>query len=214
MKDILQANTNMAGELRDQLARDTTLALNLVASPGAGKTSLLERTVAALKDEYTIGVVEGDLVTSIDAERIAQHGVPAIQINTEGGCHLEAHQVVEAFAKLPDAQLDLLLIENVGNLVCPTEFDLGEDHKVVVVSLTEGDDKPLKYPGSFTSAGAAVINKIDLAPYLPASVETLRDNVLKINPNLAVFEVSCTTSEGLDAWLAWLRAQIAEKRQG
>jgi hydrogenase nickel incorporation protein HypB len=211
MKDILQANINVAGQLRDRFARTGALALNLIASPGAGKTSLLERTVAALKDEYAIGVVEGDLATSIDAERIARQGVPAVQINTDGGCHLEARQVRAALGKLP-ARLDLLVVENVGNLVCPTEFDLGEDLKVVIVSLTEGDDKPLKYPGAFNTAGAMVINKMDLAPYLPASAETLRANALTINPNLEVFEVSCTTGEGLDAWLDWVRARLVAKR--
>ncbi len=213
MKDILQANVGVAGALRARFAAGGTLALNLIASPGAGKTSLLEHTVAALKDTFAVGVVEGDLATSLDAERIARQGVPAVQINTDGGCHLEAHQVEEALGRLPDA-LDLLVVENVGNLVCPTSFDLGEDLKVVIVSLTEGDDKPLKYPGAFTTAGAFVINKIDLAPYLPARAETLRANALKINPDLPVFEVSCTTGAGVDAWLDWLRAQIAAKRAG
>ncbi|MCZ7542105.1 MAG: hydrogenase nickel incorporation protein HypB [Anaerolineae bacterium] len=173
---------------------------------------MLEHTVAALKDDFAVGVVEGDLATSLDADRIARHGVPAVQINTDGGCHLEARQVAEVIGALPDA-LDLLVVENVGNLVCPTSFDLGEDLKVVIVSLTEGDDKPLKYPGAFTTAGAFVINKIDLAPYLPASVATLRANALTINPNLVVFELSCTSGAGLDGWLGWLRARIADKRR-
>lgn len=212
MKDILQANVNVADAIRARFEYDGTLALNLIASPGAGKTSLLERTVAALKNEMVVGVIEGDLVTSLDAERIAQHEVPAVQINTTSGCHLEAHQVQDALSQLPDEPFDLVVIENVGNLVCPTEFDLGEDVKVVVVSLTEGDDKPLKYPGAFTVATAAVINKIDLAPYLPASIETLHENVLRINPNLAVFETSCTTGEGVEEWLDWVRARRAEKK--
>jgi hydrogenase nickel incorporation protein HypB len=213
MKNILEANVGVAGQLRARFAAEGTLVLNLVASPGAGKTSLLELTVAALKETFAVGVVEGDLATSLDAERIARHGVPAVQINTDGGCHLEAHQIEAALARLPGA-LDLLVVENVGNLVCPTNFDLGEDLKVVIVSLTEGDDKPLKYPGAFTTAGAFVINKIDLAPYLPANVETLRANALTVSPNLPVFEVSCTTGVGVDAWLDWVRARIAEKRAG
>ncbi|MBN1285669.1 MAG: hydrogenase nickel incorporation protein HypB [Anaerolineae bacterium] len=212
MKDILQANIDVADQIRARFAYDRTLALNLIASPGAGKTSLLERTVATLKDEFTIGVVEGDLVTSLDADRIARHGVPAVQINTTSGCHLEAHQVQGALAQLPDTPFDLVLIENVGNLVCPTGFDLGEDAKVVIVSLTEGDDKPLKYPGAFTVATAAVINKIDLAPYLPASAAILRKNALSTNPNLVVFETSCTTGAGIDAWLDWVRAGCAAKK--
>ena len=212
MKDLLQANVGVAAQLRAHFAEEGTLVLNLIASPGAGKTSLLEQTVAALKGEFAVGVVEGDLATSLDAERIARHGVPAVQINTDGGCHLEVQQVVDALDRLSAGRLDLVLVENVGNLVCPTSFDLGEDLKVVVVSLTEGDDKPLKYPGAFTSAGAFVINKIDLAPYLPARIEALRANALTINPNLTVFEVSCTTGAGIDAWLGWLRAQAQAKR--
>ena len=212
MQDILQANTGVAGALRARFAADGTLVLNLIASPGAGKTSLLEHTVAALKGEFALGVVEGDLATALDAERIARHGVPAVQINTDGGCHLEAQQVEAALRRLPEGRLDLLAVENVGNLVCPTGFDLGEDLKIVIVSLTEGDDKPLKYPGAFTTAGALVINKIDLAPYLPASVEALRANALTINPNLSVFEVSCTSGAGLESWIAWVRAQIGEKQ--
>jgi hydrogenase nickel incorporation protein HypB len=214
MRDILEANVGVAGQLRARFAKDRTLVLNLIASPGAGKTSLLEHTVAALKGEFAVGVVEGDIATSLDVERIARHGVPAVQINTDGGCHLEARQVREALGGLPEGRLDLLLVENVGNLICPTEFDLGEDLKVVLVSLTEGDDKPLKYPGAFTTAGGFVINKIDLAPYLPASATELRANALTINPDLAVFELSCTTGEGLEAWLGWVRALLARKRAG
>ncbi|NDJ61377.1 MAG: hydrogenase nickel incorporation protein HypB [Chloroflexi bacterium] len=211
MKDILQTNNSVAGTIRTRYDSEGVLVLNFVSSPGAGKTTLLERTVAGLKNDMKIGVVEGDLSTSLDAERIAQHGIPVIQINTDGGCHLEAWQVNSALAELPDEHFDMLIIENVGNLVCPTNFDLGEDKKVLVMSLTEGDDKPLKYPGSFTAVEAVVINKIDLAPYLPAKVETMRENALSINPHLKIFEVSCTSGEGLDAWFQWVRDLRAAK---
>ena len=213
MAGILQANMNVAHQLRARLDELGVLALNLIASPGAGKTTLLERTIALLKGECRLAVVEGDLATSLDAERIAAQGVPAAQINTEGGCHLEARQVQTALRELPLEEIDLLVVENVGNLVCPTGFDLGEDFKVVIVSLTEGDDKPLKYPAAFTTAHAFIINKIDLAPYLPASAAAMKANALKINPDLAVFELSCLTGAGMEGWLAWLRQRLEEKRR-
>lgn len=213
LKDIMQANKDVAADIRDLYQQQGTLVLNVVASPGAGKTSLLEKTLAGLKTEYSIGVIEGDPSTSLDAERIAQHEIPVIQINTEGGCHLEAWQIQAAINEFDRNQFDIMIIENVGNLVCPTNFDLGEDKKVLVISLTEGDDKPLKYPGSFTAVDAIVINKIDLAPYLPASVDVMRQNALNINPNLAVFEVSCTSGEGLDTWFDWLRTLRAERKR-
>lgn len=213
LKDIMQANKDVAADIRDLYQQQGTLVLNVVASPGAGKTSLLEKTLASLKTEHSIGVIEGDPSTSLDAERIAQHEIPVIQINTEGGCHLEAWQIQAAINEFDRNQFDIMIIENVGNLVCPTNFDLGEDKKVLVISLTEGDDKPLKYPGSFTAVDAIVINKIDLAPYLPASVDVMRQNALNINPNLAVFEVSCTSGEGLDTWFDWLRTLRAERKR-
>ncbi len=213
MKDIMKANKDVAADIRKRYDEQGTLVLNVVASPGAGKTSLLERTLGDLKEAFSMAVIEGDPSTSLDAERIAQHNVPVIQINTEGGCHLEAWQVQSAITALGQQAFDILIIENVGNLVCPTNFDLGEDKKVLVISLTEGDDKPLKYPGSFTAVEAVVINKIDLAPYLPANVDVLRENMLSINPNLAVFEVSCTSGEGLDQWYEWLRMLRAERKK-
>lgn len=212
MKDIMQANKDVAADIRTRYEQQGTLVLNVVASPGAGKTSLLERTLAGLKEEFAIGVIEGDPSTSLDAERIAKHNVPVVQINTEGGCHLEAWQIQGAIEGFDSDAFDILIIENVGNLVCPTNFDLGEDKKVLVISLTEGDDKPLKYPGSFTAVEAVVINKVDLAPYLPASVDKLRENMLSINPNLDVFEVSCTSGEGLEHWFDWLRTLRAERK--
>ncbi len=208
--DILEANNLIADEIRERVAKEGTLSLNLMASPGAGKTSLIERSVEALGEKIRIGVIEGDLTTSLDAERIANYGVPVVQLNTGTICHLEARMIKSALESLP--QLDLLFIENVGNLICPTGFDLGEDAKVVIVSLPEGDDKPLKYPGIFRESKAVVINKIDLQPYLKAQVGTLREAALGINPGLDVFEISCETREGLSSWYDWVRAQLAVKR--
>lgn len=212
LADITGANAILANALREELARRGIFTLNIIASPGAGKTALIERTVAGLSGQFRIAVIEGDLTTSLDAERIVAAGAPAVQINTGGGCHLEARMIRMALDQLSLDDVDILIIENVGNLVCPTGWDLGEDAKVVVASLPEGDDKPLKYPSAFATAQVAVINKIDLAPYLPSKVEVLRQNALRINGDLAVFAVSCVTGEGLDAWLDWLRAQVASKR--
>lgn len=212
LAEITQANTMLANALRKELARHGILALNLIASPGAGKTTLIERTVSALSDELRFAVIEGDLTTSLDAERIVAAGAPAVQINTGGGCHLEARMIHSALDQLSLDGVDVLIIENIGNLICPTGWDLGEDAKVVVASLPEGDDKPLKYPGAFATAQALVINKVDLEPYLSAKVEKLRENALRINGDLAVFAVSCLTGEGLENWLDWIRDQLARKR--
>jgi hydrogenase nickel incorporation protein HypB len=212
LTEITEANTVLAEDLRRQLRAKGIFALNIIASPGAGKTTLIECTVAGLAGALRLAVIEGDLATSLDAERIVAAGAPAVQINTGGGCHLEARMIGQALRQLSLDQTDILIIENVGNLVCPTGWDLGEDAKVVVASLPEGADKPLKYPSAFLSAQVAILNKIDLEPYLSARVETLRQNALRINPNLVVFPLSCTTNEGLSAWLDWLREQVARKR--
>ncbi len=160
----------------------------------------------------SISVIEGDPSTSIDAERIVAAGAPAVQINTEGGCHLEARMIKEALESMDITDSDLVIIENVGNLLCPTGWDLGEDAKIVVASLPEGDDKPLKYPLAFMSSQAVVINKIDLEPYIPAKASLMKKNALTINPDLSTFEVSCLTEDGLDKWLDWIRARVAEKK--
>ncbi len=204
-RKILGKNDEIAAENRARLARHGVLALNLVSSPGAGKTSLLERTLAQIRGAMRIAVIEGDVQTDLDAQRVARYGVPAVQIVTRGGCHLEAGQVHEALDAIPMDDLDLLIIENVGNLVCPSNYDLGEAMKVVVASVTEGDDKPLKYPAMFRNASVLVINKIDLLPYVQCDREALRGNALRINPSLRVFETSCTTGEGLDGWCGWLQ---------
>jgi hydrogenase nickel incorporation protein HypB len=212
LKEVTEANTLLADVLRANFAAHDVLVVNVIASPGAGKTSLLERTIKALDGELRIAVIEGDPTTSIDAERIAAVGIPVVQINTGGGCHLEARQVQKAVEQLDVSAADVVIIENVGNLMCPTEWDLGEDIKVVVASLPEGDDKPLKYPLSFLQAQAVVVNKIDLEPYIPAKAAVMRENALKVNPDLAVFEVSCVSGQGINDWLAWLRTQLHNKR--
>jgi hydrogenase nickel incorporation protein HypB len=213
LKSITEANALLADALRATFARQDVLVLNIIASPGAGKTSLLERTIDMLDGELCLSVIEGDPTTSLDAERIAAAGVPAVQINTGGGCHLEARMIQAALEQVSVEDADVVIIENVGNLLGPTGWDLGEDAKVVVASLPEGDDKPLKYPMAFATAEAVVINKIDLEPYLPAKAAVLRENALKINPHLAVFEVSCLTGQGLDGWLDWMREQLSAKRR-
>ncbi len=212
LKEVTEANSLLADALRVRFSENRVLVLNIIASPGAGKTSLLERTIAALDGKLQISVIEGDPTTSIDAERIAAAGMPVVQINTGGGCHLEARQIQKALEQLEMSDADVVIIENVGNLMCPTGWDLGEDIKVVVASLPEGDDKPLKYPMAFLTAQAVVINKIDLEPYIPAKVAVMRENALKINPDLTVFEVSCITGQGINVWLDWIGERLARKR--
>ncbi len=212
LKEVTEANSLLADALRATFSENNVLVLNIIASPGAGKTSLLERTIAALDGKLQISVIEGDPTTSIDAERIAAAGMPVVQINTGGGCHLEARQIQKALEQLEMTDADVVIIENVGNLMCPTGWDLGEDIKVVVASLPEGDDKPLKYPMAFLTAQAVVINKIDLEPYIPAKAAVMRENALKINPDLKVFDVSCISGQGINVWLDWIRERLARKR--
>ncbi len=210
-RKVLAKNDEVATENRTLFARHGLFVFNVVSSPGAGKTSLLERTLELLKGALRVGVVEGDVQTDFDAQRVARYGVPVVQIVTNGGCHLEAKLVQDAVASLPLEGLDVLIIENVGNLVCPANYDLGEALKVVVVSTAEGDDKPLKYPGMFRNASVLVINKVDLLPYLPCDVEALQRNALQINPALRVFRTSCTSGDGIAAWCDWLRSRAADR---
>jgi hydrogenase nickel incorporation protein HypB len=205
-RKVLEKNDEIAGQNRELLARHGILALNLVSSPGAGKTTLLERTLERIKDRVQIAVIEGDVQTDLDARRVARYGIPAVQIVTRGGCHLEANLVRDALAGLDLKGIKILIIENVGNLVCPSNYDLGEAFKVVVASTTEGDDKPLKYPSMFRNASVLIINKIDLLPYVSSNVDVLQSNALSINPALKVFRTSCTTGEGIDPWCEWLIA--------
>jgi hydrogenase nickel incorporation protein HypB len=206
-RKVLAKNDEVAQQNREIFARHGLFVFNLVSSPGAGKTSLLERTLERLKAARRIAVVEGDVQTDFDAQRVARYGVPVVQIVTNGGCHLEAKLVQDAIGSLPLDGLDLLVIENVGNLVCPANYDLGEALKVVLVSTTEGDDKPLKYPGMFRQASVLVINKIDLLPYVPCNLAALRQHALQINPALRVFQTSCTTGAGIPEWCDWIVAQ-------
>lgn len=210
-RKILEKNDAIADQNRKLFVERNLFVINLVSSPGSGKTSLVERTIDLSKDRLKISVIEGDLQTSLDAERVAKFGVPVVQIVTHGACHLEAALVRDALTQLKYLQAGLLIIENVGNLVCPSSYDLGEDIKVVVVSTTEGDDKPLKYPAMFRNASALIINKIDLLPYLKCSIDALKKNALSINPALQVFETSCTTDEGLAEWINWLLSNLKNK---
>lgn len=214
VRDILEANDRIAEENRAIFRENEVFVLNLMSSPGAGKTSLLERTIDALHQEMHIGVIEGDIQTSIDAEKISKKGVPAVQINTDDACHLDGNMIRAAFDSLDLKALDLLIIENVGNLVCPAEFDTGEHHKVVILSVPEGDDKPAKYPLMFHEATVLLINKIDLLPYVNCSVDTIKDTCLKINPSLEIFEVSCKTQEGLSNWYGWLKQKVQAYKEG
>ena len=209
-KSILAANEDIAAANRHFLHQRGIHAVNLISSPGAGKTTLLERTVATLGPEIPLAVIEGDIETSLDADRVRRHGAPAVQINTAGNCHLDARMVREGLAQLDLDGVKLVLIENVGNLICPAGFDLGEHEKVVLVSVTEGEDKPPKYPHIFLESAAMVINKIDLLPYCDCDLAKLKEGALRINPRLRVFEVSCRTGEGLEKWYAWLRQQVAQ----
>ena len=205
-RDILAKNDGYAAQNRARLEAQGVFALNLVSSPGSGKTTLLCRTIDQLKNRLSIAVIEGDQQTSFDAERIRTTGVPALQINTGKGCHLDALMVGAALQKLSPADDSLLLIENVGNLVCPAAFDLGEAHKVAILSVTEGEDKPLKYPDMFRAASLMLLNKIDLLPYVSFSTARAIEHARRVNPALQVIQVSATTGEGFDQWLAWLEA--------
>jgi hydrogenase nickel incorporation protein HypB len=211
-RKVLEKNDELAGRNRVLFAEYGTFVINLVSSPGSGKTSLLERTLEHLKGQLNVAVVEGDVQTDLDAQRVAKFEVPVVQIVTNGGCHLEAKLVSDALQHLPLDNVQLLIIENVGNLVCPSNYDLGEAMKVVIASTTEGDDKPLKYPGMFRNASVLIINKIDLIPYLNCNVATLRSNALKINPSLKVFETSCTSGQGIAGWSHWLKEQASTRR--
>jgi hydrogenase nickel incorporation protein HypB len=186
----------------------------LVSSPGSGKTSILERTLEYFNKRVKVAVIEGDVQTDIDAQRIALYDAPVVQIVTNGGCHLDAKLIEDAIGSLDLSGVKLLIVENVGNLVCPSNYDLGEAMKVVVASTTEGDDKPLKYPGMFQHASVLIINKIDLLPYVNCNLDTLKQNALRINPSLKVFETSCTTKSGIQGWCSWLEQNTQHAGDG
>lgn len=202
---ILDANERIARENRKIFSDAGVYVINLMSSPGAGKTSLLENTIKGLKGGMGLGVIEGDIMGTDDAVRIENLGVPVVQINTGGACHLDANMINEVLGDLPLQDLDILFIENVGNLVCPAEFKVGEDIKVMILSIAEGHDKPLKYPLMFQESSALLINKVDLKPFLDVNVEKIRRDALSLNPSVKIFEVSCRTGEGIDQWIQWLQ---------
>ncbi len=208
-QDILSNNDLLAQRNRGYFEAKNITAINLVSSPGSGKTSLLEATLRDLKAEIKFSVIEGDQQTANDADRIDALKIPVVQVNTGKGCHLDSDMVYKAFKKLELKDDSVLMIENVGNLVCPAMFDLGEQHRVVIISTTEGDDKPMKYPDMFDSSAICIINKIDLLPYVSFDVEKAKDYARRINPNLTFFELSATTGEGMDAWYNWLKQTIS-----
>lgn len=207
-RKVLEKNDAIAQQNRELFKKKNLFTMNLVSSPGSGKTSLIERTIHHTRNKFNVAVIEGDVQTNLDAERVAAYGVPVVQIVTQGACHLEAGLVRDAYGQIEKNNFEVLFIENVGNLVCPAGYDLGEDLKVVIVSTTEGDDKPLKYPAMFRNASALIINKIDLVPYVNCSLETLLKNALSINPSLKVFKTSCTTDEGIEEWCGWIESKI------
>jgi hydrogenase nickel incorporation protein HypB len=207
---ILEANEELAGQNQAHFREKGVFVVNLMSAPGAGKTSVLERTIVRLQDQYRIGVIEGDLMTTCDADRITALGVPALQITTGTVCHLDAQMIHRALRSFELEGLDLLVIENVGNLVCPAEFHLGEDLKVMVFSTVEGAEKPKKYPLMFHEAAAVLLNKIDLLPYSGVSLDELCNNVRDVNPEAGIFPLSCRNGEGLEAWIEWLKMRLEE----
>jgi hydrogenase nickel incorporation protein HypB len=213
-RQLTQKNSLLAAELRDSFAKKKITVINILGSPGAGKTSLLEASLPVLSKKYRIMVIEGDLYTSRDAERIAEYGTVVAQINTEGGCHLDAQMIGDVLSGMSGQEPDLLFIENIGNLVCPAAFDLGEDARVVVLSVSEGDDKPEKYPQIFRQAHYIILNKIDLLPYLDFNIDAVQIFLQKINSNAPVTQVAAAKGTGLDAWFGWLDEQVRLKKSG
>jgi hydrogenase nickel incorporation protein HypB len=217
VKKVLDANLTVAKQNRDRFSRHRVFAINVMSSPGSGKTTLLEKTLARLAPEFRAGVIVGDVSTTHDAERLARSGAPIVQVNTDefgGDCHLAAHVVASALDRFDLDQFDLLIIENVGNLVCPAEFDIGEDAKVVVLSVTEGEDKPVKYPLMFRVCDVAVLSKIDLLPYLDYNRNAAIAYIHQVHGGMPIFEISAKTEAGFDGWLDWLRKSIRRKIEG
>lgn len=212
VRNILEVNEKAADELRARFAERGILALNLISSPGAGKTTLLEHTLRDLSGQFRMAVIEGDLQTDNDARRVAASGCQAVQINTDGGCHLNSAMVAEAVKKIDLDGLDILFIENVGNLVCPVEFDCGEDAKVAILSVAEGDDKPEKYPLLFHLAKSMVLTKTDLLPHVDFNVDAASRSARKLNPALEIFPLSCRAGSGLNEWYDWIKRKAAKKR--
>jgi hydrogenase nickel incorporation protein HypB len=204
MTDVLEANDRIAAVNKGLFDSSRNLVINLMSSPGAGKTTLIEKTAEALAGKIRLGVITGDIETSRDAERIEKHNIPVVQLTTGTACHLDANMVASALPNLDLSQIDVLIVENVGNLVCPAEFKVGEDCKVMILSVTEGDEKPLKYPLMFKESSLLLLNKIDLLPFTDFNMEEARGNALKVNPDLKILDVSCTTGQGIEDWISWL----------
>ena len=213
VKNILDANNRIANDNRAFFDEKKVFVLNLMSSPGAGKTSLVEKTIMALRERFQIAVIEGDIQDSYDAERIAKLDIPVVQINTGGACHLDGNMIKETFPSFDFDNLDLLITENVGNLVCPAEFKIGENAKIMILSTPEGADKPAKYPLMFAESSVLLINKIDLAPYVDFDLKKAHHDALAINPELQIFEVSCKDENGLDRWFSWLTQAIEDFKQ-
>ncbi|MGQ9617638.1 MAG: hydrogenase nickel incorporation protein HypB [Candidatus Aminicenantia bacterium] len=212
-QSVFEENNKIAHRNKEFFDSFNLFVLNLMSAPGGGKTSIIERTIDALRGKYKIGVIEGDITSSIDAEKLEMKGVPAIQLNTGGECHLDANMVSQAIENFDFNGLHLVIIENVGNLVCPAEFKVGEDMKVMILSAPEGHDKPKKYPLMFIESSALIINKIDLLPYIDTDIDLLIKNAKEINPNLKIFKTSARTGEGIQEWTEWLSENIETKRK-
>ena len=208
VKNVLAANDRIAADNRELFDKNKVYVINLMSSPGAGKTSLVERTILALRDKYRIGVIEGDIQDTYDADRIAKLDIPVVQINTGGACHIDGNMIREALPVFDLSKTDLLIVENVGNLVCPAEFKIGENVKIMLLSTPEGADKPAKYPLMFQESAALLINKIDLMPYVDFDLEKAKHDALSLHQDLKIFEVSCKAATGLDGWIAWLTQRI------
>ncbi len=209
MKNILDRNQDKANEVRTLLNNKNVMMVNLISSPGAGKTSLLERTCEYFAGTLRIGVIEGDVTTDRDAQRLKKYNIPIVVINTEGGCHLDSHSISKVLGEFDLADLDILFVENVGNLICPTQFDLGENFKVAIVSTAEGDDKPIKYPMLFREARAVLLNKIDLIPYTNFNYTNFKSDLMDLNARVPLIEISCYRNEGLKAWYTWVSEQLS-----
>ncbi len=213
VEKVHSANDQLAAENKQLLDQAGVFSLNIMASPGAGKTSLIERTLADLIPDFEVAAVDGDIATSIDADRAAEAGATAVQINTGGQCHIDAHMLRNALRELSLADFDLLLVENVGNLICPASFKLGTDRNILIASIPEGDDKPYKYPTMYQDLDALIINKVDLLPYVDFDMEYFKKGVEMLNPALVTFPLSCKTGEGVSAWTSWIADQIQAKKK-
>ncbi|MBO4352996.1 MAG: hydrogenase nickel incorporation protein HypB [Eggerthellaceae bacterium] len=209
-KPILDKNDTLAAELRKRFAENHVYVVDLLASPGSGNTSTILATIDALRDEFNIAVIEGDIASSVDAEKIKAQGIPAVQINTGGACHLESAMLKRAIDVLDLERLDLIIVENVGNLVCPTDFDLGENAKIMILSVPEGDDKPLKYPGVFQVSDAVILNKVDTMPVFDFDREAFETSVRELNPKAPIFPIAATKGDGIEEWASWLADRVRE----